>query len=298
MLKRNGSNGMSGIFHTHHDGFYVLVNMLTKRQSEVLAQSAAETYGINVAARQVAHLVLARFECSITFFINRERILIKGMAREFHTYPLRVDFRVPVGTRERLMFDQAIQSEQLRDIECTAASQGRQTVSRSLTLTAREVDSLGINEMLSRPPQSTTPNSETFFVTKEQIKQLTTDVYSILNIAEDYDMSVDQFSEAFVDDFILQAALHPFILIDLGTALKHLSKYGAESCKDMRPDEIAQQFGRIFLLSASGRIVVNDNFTDQIQSCCQLDGRTQKIVFPLFSAVASVAFTRSRSTTG
>ena len=96
---------------------------------------------------------------------------------------------------------------------------------------------LGIEEKLFGRATSDNSNSN-MYVTRDQMTGISSEMYSSLNIVEDYQMSEGQFSDAFVEGMINQIASKSFKQVPIDTVLASLSKYGFDIGQDLKPDVI------------------------------------------------------------
>ncbi len=77
--------------------------MLTKEQRKLISKTASEKHHLDISTSQIAHLVLDKFECN--FYFQDKYNYITGKVKNFHKFPLRMDFNAPEGSpgREALL---------------------------------------------------------------------------------------------------------------------------------------------------------------------------------------------------
>ena len=205
--------------------------MLTPEQRNLLAETATSKYGLAIKSSQIAHLVLDTFKCNV--FISRgiERFLIRGEVVDFRSYPLRMDFYAPEGSREREALKLRLGTKGKKvDLQfvCELASVGRVVRVNTLSISNSQIQELGILEKLFGPASST-------FVNRDQVNQLAEKIYSSLNIVEEYEIPELQFQSIFVEDLIRQASAEQFQQVPALQALKELSSFGINFNKDLQP---------------------------------------------------------------
>jgi hypothetical protein len=138
------------------------------------------------------------------------------------------------------------------------SAQGKMTPSNSLTISSAKLQELGLENKLYGPTGST--GKESVYVTRDQMASLAAEMYSTLNIVEDYEMPETQFTDAFVDELVRQMSTQSFAMVPIDEALASLSKYEYDVSGDLRADEIKRDLGEILVIEKignKGRIVNN-----------------------------------------
>ena len=74
---------------------------------------------------------------------------------------------------------------------------------------------------------------------------LSREMYSTLNIYEEYEMPEWEFDENFIQDFIRQTAEAALDAVPIDTALASLTKYMLDVSKDLTPDEITRELEQV-----------------------------------------------------
>ena len=164
------------LFHGDSQGFFTAIEMLTPEQRQMLAETASKKYRIKIDPSQIVHLILSKFDCKINLYDDGKNYIIYGKVGEFRKFPLRLHFRAEEGTIERNMFEQKVASEASLEIECFLATQGKEVQPKTLKISANEVESFGITNKLF----GTNPTSKEVYVTRDQFKILSQDLYSSL----------------------------------------------------------------------------------------------------------------------
>jgi hypothetical protein len=194
--------------------------MLTEEQREMLAKSASEKYQLDIKSTQIVNLILDNFECN--FYFGEESNFIKGRVEDFRKFPLRMDFNAPEGSEERdalEMFLHQGNKEQEFRFSCNLSS-GSQTLQvNTLTISSNDFQHLGLKEKLLGTAVSA-------YVTREQLNKLAGQLYSSLNLLEEFEMPRFQFQRIFIDDFLGLATEKNFHHVPVIEALKELSSYG------------------------------------------------------------------------
>ena len=205
--------------------------MLTPEHRQLLAKTATSKYGLEIKPSQIAHLVLDKFECNMFLNKGADRYLIHGEVVDFRAYPLRMDFFAPEGSpeREALQFRLNNNSKNKNDnlqFDCQLGSVGKAVLVNTLSISSSQFQELGITKKLFGQASAK-------YVTQEQLNQLSANIYSSLNIAEEYEMTELQFQSVFVEDIIRQVAAGNFQQVPTLQAVKELSSFGIKCSKGL-----------------------------------------------------------------
>jgi hypothetical protein len=96
-----------------------------------------------------------------------------------------------------------------------------------LSISNSQFQELEIKEKLLGPASSA-------YISREQMNQLSGELYSSLNVFEEYEMPEYRFQQNFVEDFIKLATADHFQQIPALQALKELSSYGIDFGQDLQ----------------------------------------------------------------
>jgi hypothetical protein len=206
--------------------------MLTEEHRILLSKAASTKYRLNINSTQIAHLILDKFEC--TFHFGKQNNFIKGKVENFRKFPLRMDFDIPEGSPGREMLKSKLQQNIDLKFSCKLSSVSHTTKINTLTILSNEFQEMGIKEKLLGPASST-------FVSRQQLNQLAGQVYTSLNVFEDYEMPEYQFQQNFVDDFIRLATDQHFQHVPALQVLKELSSYGINIGQDIQAGKMLIQ---------------------------------------------------------
>jgi hypothetical protein len=112
LIKTSNINqkNVTQIFHFNDVVFYAFIEMLTKKQRQMLLEAVKRKYSIDVEIDQIVSLVLSKFECSLPLRDGIRTRLIKGEVEEFYSTPLRLSFPAPLDSIERKLFQKALYS--------------------------------------------------------------------------------------------------------------------------------------------------------------------------------------------
>jgi hypothetical protein len=271
------STGEVQLFHVTASGIHTYVQMLTVDQRYRLAAAANDKYrGLDVGEQQIADLILSRFECSVNYNqeYERESHVLRGIVTDFTTFPLRMDFEAPLGSVQRDFALKLANEWREADLQfaCQMASRDKTTRSNTLTIGVRQLEEIGLVDMLFKPRLETmlVASSDTIYVTRRQLSQLANDMYWTLNIMDDYRMPQEQFVEAFVDDLAAQTAVFDFAMVPADVISDQLSAYGFDSSPDFRTDQTVDSLKWILRIDSRDdgawrRIVVDETKYDELQ---------------------------------
>jgi hypothetical protein len=200
--------------------------MLSSEQRKILSKTASEKYNLDIAPTQIAHLVLDNFECNLNF--GGKNDFIKGRVDNFRKFPLRMDFEAAKGSKERDILKSYLQqhSQDLK-FKCKLSSVSHTVKINTLAISSSEYQQMGIREKLLGSASSK-------YVNREQLNHLAGQLYSSLNVVEEYEMPEYQFQKNFVEDFIRQATAEHFQQVPALQALKELSSYGIDFSQDLQ----------------------------------------------------------------
>jgi hypothetical protein len=91
------------------------------------------------------------------------------------------------------------------------------------------------------------PSSEVY-VTRDQLSDIAIEMYTSLNIVEEYEMPMYQFNENFIEGLISQVSESTFKQVAFDEAIQPLSKYSTNFDNDLKADIIKEDFGKIYQL--------------------------------------------------
>jgi hypothetical protein len=112
----------------------------------------------------------------------------------------------------------------------------------TLSISSSEFQEMGIKEKLLGPASSA-------YVTREQLSLLARQLYSTLNVFEEYEMPEYQFNLKFVEDFVRLATDEQFQHVPAMQALNELSSFGFQIGQDLQPGDLKSQFSYYVFLS-------------------------------------------------
>lgn len=254
------------LFHFNNRGFSVYLEMKTDAMGRALAAAARNKYKVNISDNQVVNLILSQFECSTILYDDAgDKYVLKGRVTDFRNFPLRMNFVAPIRSHERRLFEQELKASVVDlEFDCDIKSSGGKVIkTNTLTISANQLQQIGLEEKLFGPAGSNGKND--VYVTRDQMSALSSEMYSTLNIVEEYQMPEFQFKEAFVDELIKQISTNAFDQVPIDTVLASLSKYGFDIGADIKPDVIKKDIGSILKIEktdSSSRIIL-DNQNDR-----------------------------------
>ena len=248
LIKTSNINqiNITQIFHFNDEGFYAFVEMLTKKQKHMFLEAIKRKYNINIQIDQIVNLVLSKFECSLSVRDGIRTRLIKGEVEEFYSTPLRLMFPAPLDSMERKLFQKVLYSnyqEENSDLvfKCTIEAGSVEKKENSLKIFFNQLNQLNILDNLFGPASEV-------YVTRDQLSDLAIEMYTSLNIIEEYEMPMYQFNEKFVEGLITQVSETTFKQVPFDEAIQALSKYATNFDNDLKGDVIKEDFGKIYQL--------------------------------------------------
>jgi microcystin-dependent protein len=272
-LKRNNSSksfDSSKLFHFTPEGFHIFVEMLTKEQQELFVKKVNSKYNIKVKEEQIVRLIPERFSCVLEIFDSNEQkmIKLKGFARNLREYPLKVDFFYSKFDGERKAFEERIKMMRLEDekglddlsFDCEFETTGKKNKKNIFKLTLNQINDLNLLDEIFGP-------NEVAYLTRNQMNELSSLIFSSLKINEIYEISEHQFKEKFVSNLIELVGESSFKNVDFDSALSFLSKYSIDIQEDLRPDIIKSEMSNILNIKKLGQkshLIVNESFAEML----------------------------------
>ncbi len=203
--------------------------MLTEEQRILLAKIASEKYQLDINSAQIAHLILDSFECK--FYFGEGKNFIKGTVDDFRNFPLRIKFHAPKGSQGREVVKTYLQQNNDMEFSCKLSTVSHTVKINILSISSSEFQEMGIQEKLVGPASSV-------YVSREQLNLLAGQLYSTLNIFEEYEMPENQFNLKFVEDFVRLATDQQFQHVPAQQALMELSSFGFQIGQDLQPGNL------------------------------------------------------------
>lgn len=245
---RDHVNASEKFFHFSDSGFSTHIDMMTQDQRSALALAAQRKYEITIQDDQIVNLILSKFQCTLTLEdeAGRKYPLI-GKVAEFRRFPLRMKFAATRRSIERKVFLQSLTDAGGHPdlhFDCHIEAGGGKVIkTNTLTITSDQQEQLGFDEKLFGAAGGNDSNNA--YVTRNQMSELSHEMYSTLNIIEEYEIPETQFSEEFVSGLISQLASSSFAPVPIDIVLASLSKYGFDIKADLQPDVIKRNLGSI-----------------------------------------------------
>jgi hypothetical protein len=277
---RDDATSSTRIFHFTNAGLYAYIQMLTPVHRRLLAAKASSKYNANVTHDQIVNLILAHFQCSLTMKdeISGDSFIIVGNVSDFRSFPLRMDFKAPIHGIERKLFENLLAAEGGEDradlrFACRMMTHGRRVKTNTLTIGSRQQEQVGLVDKLFGPTTATGGSTsvrqpETVYVTRNQLNDLAADMYSVLNIVEEYQMPTDVFTDDFISELLKEISIKHFTQVPVDATLETLSKYGLDFDADVRPDQIKRDLESLLVIQRQdnrARIILNETKYNDMQ---------------------------------
>ena len=122
----------------------------------------------------------------------------------------------------------------------------------NITSGLQQVEEIGLVDKLFGSSLQNKTQKESVYVTRDQMNELSREMYSTLNIVEDYEMPEFEFGEAFISGLISQASTRNFDQVPIDTALAALSTYAFDFRDDTKPDEIKRELSDVLKVETIG----------------------------------------------
>ncbi|PAA46081.1 hypothetical protein BOX15_Mlig013815g1 [Macrostomum lignano] len=119
-LSATGFNTSKKVFHFTDTGFYMMMQLKTKEDSELLAKRAVLKYGLPIAPNQVRHLLLSKLTCVMDLRdTDRRSVKITGAPSRLDRFPLKVEFKSPPGSESRSLFEKRLIDDPDMSVPCS-----------------------------------------------------------------------------------------------------------------------------------------------------------------------------------
>lgn len=138
----------------------------------------------------------------------------------------------------------------------------------TLTLTASQVNHLDLVDRLFGPANETS-------VSREQMSTLAVEMYSSLNIMEEYQIPETQFKESFIDEFIRLVSSSLFRPTNLNEEISSLSNFSISFSDDLKPNIIKNEASKILKIenfNNKSHIVLNQEGLSDLQNSGKVTG--------------------------
>jgi hypothetical protein len=125
LVKTRASNNNENLFHFNPRGFSVSIQMLTNQHKKLLVQEVKRKYNISIELNQIDNLYLSKLTCTIKVFNPnnpKEDSDLPGYVSSFKTFPLRLDFKAPKGSKEIEWINQTLQESESIQMDCAVSS--------------------------------------------------------------------------------------------------------------------------------------------------------------------------------
>lgn len=230
-------NNISRLFHESLDGFYTFIRVLSNLERELLADKAKEIYKLNISKEQILNLPLITFQCflNIPNYIAKNKVFI-GKVHRFNQNPLRLDFSAAKDTQERLIFEELLlkSNENLDlNLDCKVQAKVKTQKTKELIISGQELNHLQFkNKLFGKAKEAS--------LTLNHLAVFASELYSFLNIIEEYEMPEFQFSDLFAEE----------LLKKFTTGLSHVPFFEAVSLfprhsEDLKFGEIKSMFEQL-----------------------------------------------------
>jgi hypothetical protein len=78
--------------HLQSEGFYLNIQILSEEHKKLIIKSINETHGIPVELFQIEEIPLKEFKCDFHLYLDDKESILKGVAKAFTRFPLKVHF--------------------------------------------------------------------------------------------------------------------------------------------------------------------------------------------------------------
>ena len=233
---RNKRNKGHNIFHFTDNSVFAKISMLTNDYKKYIVDAIKSKYRVSVGTNQITTMSLSKFDCETSVFDkNNKGKMLHSHVRNFAKFPLELQFQYPKNSNEHQIF----QNNPELHFDCVIKAGAAQKKSNVLTINHNQLNELRIIEDLFGP-------SSEVYVTRNQLTNLAFDIFTSLDIVEEYQIPEKDFNIKFVDDLITQIATNAFNQVSIDEVFKKFSQYSTSFDKDLTADVIKEDFGKLY----------------------------------------------------
>jgi hypothetical protein len=220
---------------------------------------------------------------------EQKSVILIGKVNDTNQSPYELEFKYPKGSKERSLFEDEIKSNPIDlKFQCKITAGAQVQKSNTFTITLQESNNIKLSEKLFGPANEA-------YVARDQLTELSSEIYSHFSVVEDYEIQQDQFSSAFVENLITltgEATFKPFNFEDV---VNSLSKYSLDISGDLKPDMIKNEISKLLKVTKTGNkshILFDDKYYDELekQSKSSCSGGGSFNFFKIFGAKGSGSY--------
>ena len=224
-------------FDSTNDGFYTYVEMLTEHQKSLFVNEVKRKYNIDIQKAQITTLIVSDFKCKLKIECDEQKLNLIGQVNDMKTFPLRLFFEFGKAENEECIQNYILDNENNLELKCevTTGASSAKTNSFSINFNSENNNEL-VNELFG--------DGDSAYVTRNQMDQFSQEIYSSMDVFEQYEIPDDQFNTVFVEDLIKQTADHGFESVPFDEAINGISRFNIDA--DLQPDEITSEYSKVF----------------------------------------------------
>ena len=243
----------TNLFRFTRTGFYTYVEMLTEHQKNLFVNEAKRKYNINVKKEQITTLIASEFKCKVRVLCKQKPMWLSGNVFDLKSFPLALKFDYANVTAEK---KECIKKEILEnmddlELECQVFASASSVKENKFSIDFNsENNNQLVNELFGR--------NDSVYVTRNQMDDFSQEVYSSMNVFEQFEMPDEQFSNVFVEDLIRQLADDGFKSVPFEQAISGISRFNID--EDLQPDVINSELSKVFDVKQQGgkdHLVIN-----------------------------------------
>ncbi len=172
---------------------------------------------------------------------TKKNLYLKGCVIDFLSSPYELIFDYPIDSDESVLLKDKIKNIKRShlNLNCTAYAGSSVKKTNTFKISLQENNQMGLEDKLFGDARET-------YVTRDQLTKLSQEIQSNINVAEDYQISNDQFSQIFVEDIIKLVSNDGLKSVPFEDALKSISKYSFDFQNDMKANVIKEEIENNF----------------------------------------------------
>jgi len=231
------------MFHFNDESFSLYFTMLKIPYREALKNQVLKSKQINIATSAFVDLEPKSLLCHLKIrnTETKKNLYLKGCVIDFLSSPYELIFDYPIDSDESVLLKDKIKNIKRShlNLNCTAYAGSSVKKTNTFKISLQENNQMGLEDKLFGDARET-------YVTRDQLTKLSQEIQSNINVAEDYQISNDQFSQIFVEDIIKLVSNDGLKSVPFEDALKSISKYSFDFQNDMKANVIKEEIENNF----------------------------------------------------
>ncbi|CAF0989237.1 unnamed protein product [Brachionus calyciflorus] len=233
---------------------FIVAMYPSKEYKEEISEILKNKYNFSMSPDKIMPFYPSKIECKTTFSTKNESITITGRASNPYTNEILIYFFLAKNSKKKILFIEESKNPN-NDLKIVCSflwNTGGIIHTKRLNIRAKQIQDLGIIEKLFG-------KSDQVYVTRNQIGELSEEIYESLNIFDEYEITIKEFREIFTDEFIEKIPNAAYSLFDLDSnVLSNLSRYNLK--REINLNEFKLELSKLFKINKKGSSIKSIDF--------------------------------------